>query len=464
VKSVLTATLLLVASAAWAQGPTAPRLNINPSFFGSVPDGTATSEPVALTIIDAITRSLQHNLGLLMTEETAGKAQGARWQTLANLLPNISGGVQEVRQVINLAAYGFPLPPGTPTMVGPFNVFDARVRLSQSIVNLEATNADRAARYNLEASQHDVSSARDLVVLASTNAYLQALAAAARVESVRAQLESAEALSKQAGDLKESGLVAGIDVLRAEVQLSTQRQRATAAKNEFDKSKLQLARVIGLPIGQTFTLSDALPSVPAPDLTLEQALDEAYKTRPDYQAALERIQAAEAERRAVASEHLPSVRLNADYGALGLKPSDAEATWTVAGAVDVPIFNGGRTKGRQQQADAALRQLKAAAEDLRAEVDYDVRTAFLDLQATSEQLQVATRARELAQQQLTQARDRFSAGVTNNIEVVQAQQAVAESSEQYISALYGYNVAKALLSRGIGIAEAEVHQSVGGRP
>jgi outer membrane protein TolC len=460
----LTATLLLFTSAAWAQGQTPPRININPSFFGSVPTGTATSEPVVLTITDAIARSLQHNLGLLMAEEAVDRAQGTRWQTLAGLLPNISGDVRETRQVINLAAFGFPLPAGTPTLVGPFNVFDARVRLSQSLFNLEATNADRAARHNIAASQHDVRSARNLVVLASTSAYLQALAASARAESAQAQMESADALFTQASDLKASGLVPGIDVLRAEVQLGTQRQRATAARNESDKAKLQLARVVGLPIGQAFTLSEEMPSIETPNLTLEQALEEAYKTRPDYQAALERVQAAEAQTRAVASANLPSVHLNADYGALGLKPSDAEATWAISGAVEVPIFNGGRTKGRQQQADAALRQLKAEAEDMRAAVYYDIRSAFFDVQATGEQLQVATRARELAQQQLTQARDRFSAGVTNNIEVVQAQQAVAESSEQYISALYGYNVAKALLTRGIGIADITASQSLGGRP
>jgi outer membrane protein TolC len=199
-------------------------------------------------------------------------------------------------------------------------------------------------------------------------------------------------------------------------------------------------------------------------MTLEQALDEAYRTRPDYQAALERVQAAEAESRAALGENLPSVRVNADYGALGLSPRDAHDTWAIVGAVEVPIFNGGRTHGRRLQAEATLRQRRAEAEDLRAEVYYDVRSAFLDLQATSEQLQVATRARDLAQQQLTQARDRFAAGVTNNIEIVQAQQAVAESSEQYISALYGYNVAKALLARGLGIAEQAARQYLGGLP
>jgi outer membrane protein TolC len=197
-------------------------------------------------------------------------------------------------------------------------------------------------------------------------------------------------------------------------------------------------------------------------MTLEEALERAYKTRPDYLAAQERVRAAEAERRAIVGEALPAVRVNADFGDLGLTPGDARGTYSVAGALTVPIFQGGRTRGRLLRADADLRNRRSEAEDLRAGVYYDVRTAFLDLQSTAEQLQVATRGRDLATQQLTQARDRFAAGITSNVEVIQAQQAVAESSEQYISALYSYNVAKALLARGLGVAEELARQLLGG--
>ena len=190
-------------------------------------------------------------------------------------------------------------------------------------------------------------SARDLVVLVAANLYLQALAAAARAESARAQMQTAEALFQQASNMKESGLVAGIDVLRAEVQLSTERQRATAAQNDFEKAKLQLARVIGLPLGQAFTLIDELPYVPVPDMTLEEALEHAYQTRPDYLAALERVRAAEAERRAdrrraaaVGAASTPTT------ATIGLTPGDAHGTYAVAGAVNVPIFKAaGRAAG-----------------------------------------------------------------------------------------------------------------------
>ena len=332
-------------------------------------------------------------------------------------------------------------------------MFDARVYVSQAIVDIKAVNDLRAETHNRAAAEFSYESARDLVVLVSANAYLQALAATARAESAQAQLQTAEALYRQAVDLKAGGLVAGIDVVRAEVQLATERQRVTAFNNEFEKSKLQLARIIGMPIGQEFTLSDKLPALPVPDMTLDEALERAYKTRPDYQAALERVRAAEATRRAIVGESLPAFRVNADFGDIGLTPGDARGTFAVAAAVTVPIFQGGRNRARVAEADADLKARQSEAEDLRAGIYYDVRSAFLDLRATDEQLRVATRARELAADQLTQARDRFAAGVADNIEVVQAQEAVTLAAEQYIDALYGNSVAKALLARGLGVAE-----------
>jgi outer membrane protein TolC len=208
-------------------------------------------------------------------------------------------------------------------------------------------------------------------------------------------------------------------------------------------------------------VSAQLPNVPVPDITVEQALEQAYRDRPDYLAAQERVRAAEATRAAAFSEQLPSIHVNADYGALGLKPNDTVATYTLMGSVIIPIFQGGRAQGRIAQADADLRQRRAEADDMRSQIYYDVRSAFLDLQATGEELQVATRSRELAAQELTQARDRFGAGVANNLEVVQAQQSVAVAEEQYIDALLGYNVSKAVLARSLGDAEAAVQRILG---
>ncbi len=436
-------------------------VNTSP-FLGGVPTGTPTAEPVAVSIVDAINRSLEHNLGLLLSENGMGRAAGLQKQAMSGLLPNIRGYVSESRQVVNLAAYGFPLPEGIPPIVGPFNLFDARVSLSQAVLDFHALNDNRAEQHNVTAAEHSYKSARDLVVLVAANAYLQALASSARADAARAQGDTAQALYNQTTNLRQAGIVAGIDVLRAEVQLSTERQRITSTRNEFEKAKLQLARVMGLPVGQQFTLVSELPTVPNPTLSFEDALERAYKSRPDYQAALERVQAAESARAAVEGEGLPSIRVNADYGDIGLSVPNSHYTYAIAGVVNVPIFQGGRVKGRLLAADAELRSRRAEADDLRASIYYDLKTAFLDLEASNEQLQVATRAREVATAALAQSRDRLAAGVANNIEVIQAQEAVSVANERYITALYLNGVGKAVLARDLGGAEQAVRQYLGG--
>jgi outer membrane protein TolC len=434
----------------------------NSPFVGGVPTGTLSPDPLRLTLSQAIFRALDHNLGLLLAEQDSAIAASERRTALSRLLPHVSGSVTESRRKTNLEAFGFPLGPTFPRVVGPFNVFDARVFASQSLFDAGAVSETSASSHRLAASKLTYRSARDLVVLVSANLYLQALAADARAQAARAQLESSQAIHQQALDLRQSGIIAGIDVVRAEVRMSTDRQRVTAAANDAEKARLQLARMVGLPIGQAFTLVDDIPAVPDPTMTLEQALDQAYSTRADYLAALERLKAAEDTRRAAAAGHLPTVRVNADYGTIGLTAGSALPTFNVTGTVDVPIFEGGRQQARVAEADAELKREQAEVADMKAELYYGVRTAFLDLEATQELLQTATRARELAAQQLEQSRDRFAAGVASNIEVVQAQEAVALATDQYISALYGHNIAKAILAQSVGAAEDAVRKYLGG--
>ena len=457
-------------STAWAQGPPPPPLALPSSltsFLGGVPDATRTDAVAKITVLDAIGRALQHNLGVLLADDALGHARGTRWRALSEVLPNVDGRVSETRQKINLEAFGFgavggPSFPGIPNIVGPFNVFDARVMLSQSILDLKKINDVRAESHNVEAERLTYQSARDLVINIAGNYYFAALMAAARADAAKAQQQTAQALYTQAQDLKQGGLVAGIDVLRAEVQLNVEAQRVTTTANNLEKAKLTLARLMGLPLGQAFALDPNVPEVPVPDMSLEQAAEQAFTTRPDYQAAVERIHAAEASRRAAIGEALPSVHVNADYGAIGLTPSDVLSTYSVAGVVNVPIFQGGRARGRLLEADADLRKRRAEADDMRASIYYEVKGAFLDLQTTTQQLEVARKARDLAGQQLTQARDRFAAGVGSNIEVVQAQEAVALATEQVITATYGYDLAKGALIRGVGGTEATLRQLLGG--
>lgn len=444
---------------AQSRGPSVPA---GSPFAGGIPTGTLTSDTLKLTVVDVLRRALEHNLGVLLAETDVERTRGSRWLELGRLLPNVSGTIDQSRQVSNLEAFGFPLNGQFPPLVGPFNVFDARVRLSQTLLDLQALNDTRAEGHELAASRHSLRNARELVVLVAANLYLQTVAADSRAESARAQRDTAQALFTQAGNLRQSGIVAGIDVVRAEVRLATERQRVTAAENDFQKSKLDLARVIGLPLGQAYTLDATLPPIPVPDMTLQEALDRAYRDRPDFLAAVESVRAAEARRQGALTEILPSVRLNADYGAIGLTAGTSRATYRILGSVHVPIFEGGRQQGHLAQTDAELRERRGELEDLRGEIYYDVRKAFLDLQANSERLEVATRGRDLAAQQLAQSRDRFAAGVADNIEVIQAQEAVALASEQYIGALYAFNVSKAVLARSLGTAEDAVARYLGG--
>jgi outer membrane protein TolC len=461
------ALALLPCAAAAQSRPSIQSLPTNSPLLGGVPTGTVSTPPVPVSIAQAIKQALAHNLSVLQAEEAVNRAGGGRWIALSEMLPDVKASISETRRETNLEAFGFPLNRfslgvSIPSVVGPFNVFDARVFVEQSVLDVEALHKIRAESHQLSAVRHAYRSARELVVLVAANLYLEGLAAGARATTARAQLETAQALQTQAEDLRRSGIVAGIDVVRAEVRVSTDRQRATAARADFEKAKLQLARVMGLPIGQAITLSDQIPPVPVPEMTVEQALERAYKERPDYLAAKERFEAAESSRRAALSEHLPSVAVSADYGAIGLTAASALSTFAVTGTVSIPIFDGGKTRGHVIQATVDRNNRRNELDDMKAQIYYEVRSAFLDLEATSEELQAATRGRDLSGQQLTQARDRFAAGVANNIEVIQAQEAVALANEQYIDAVFGYNLAKAVLGRALGTVEEAIEKFLGG--
>jgi outer membrane protein TolC len=428
-------------------------------YLGSISTGTVTAEPLKLSVVDAVKRALQANLGLLLQQEHEKGAGASRMRALADLLPNVSGTLRESRQVINLEAYGFPAPD---PIVGPFNVFDARVGVSQPLIDMAALNDSRAATFRQQAAKYGIRSARDLVVLVAVNLYLETVAASSRVEAAHAHQQTADALLTQAQDLKASGLVAGIDVLRAQVQAQTQRQRAIAAENDFEKFKLQLERAIGLPVGQPITLTDAMPYAPVPAPPVETAIQRAIEGRPDYLEAKTRVDAAHASERAAFGAQLPSLRLDADFGGIGQTIAAAHNTYMVAATVRIPIFDGGRTSARRIEAQSEVRQREAELAELRGRIEYEVRAALLDLAAADQQVQAAKTNVDLAGQQLQQARDRFSAGVAGNLELTQAQEAVAMASESYISALYAHNLAKAALARSLGIAESAITTYLGG--
>jgi outer membrane protein TolC len=432
-------------------------------FLGSRPQGQPTAGVVDLTILDAIDRGLKYNLGLYLTERGTEQARAAQLRTRSELLPSLDGRVSWQEQQINLAALGIPANSGFPSVVGPFGVMDARALLTESLINVRNIENNRAAREDIKAAQFNYRNARDLVVLVVGGTYLESVSSAARVDAVKAQVETARSLYQRAVDMKNAGMVAGIDVLRANVEFQAQQQRLLAAQNQFERDKLQLARVIGLPVGQQFRLTDQIPYAPGPDTTLEAALQRAFENRSDYKALLSSVRSAELSRKAASAQRLPSVNINADYGDIGQNFANSHGTFTAGATLKFPIFEGGRIRADEQQADSVLKQRQAQADDLRSRIEFEVRTAMLDLHSASDQVAVAQNALGLAREQVVQAQDRFGAGVTNNIEVVQAQDALAATNENYIGALFSFNFAKLQLARAIGIAEDATKAYLGGK-
>jgi outer membrane protein TolC len=428
-------------------------------FYGSVPEGKASPYVLSLSIKDAMERGLRNNLGALLQNDNTLQARGEKWKELSALLPNVSAAISESVAQIDLAAEGFRFAiPGIPNVIGPIGIFQANTYFSQSVFDIHAIDRNRGASANERAAQFNYKDAREIVVLAVGNAYLQTLSGAARVETTQAQVQTAQALYTKSVDQQNAGVIPAIDSLRARVELQNEQQQLIVARNNYAKQKLTLARVIGLPPGQEFILTDKVPYAPLAQITIEEALRRAYASRSDYQAAIQKVRGAEYFRDAATAEHYPSLNLAGNYGDAGIRPGSSHGEFQVGATLDIPIFAGGRSRADALEAEATLKQSQQQLENLRAQIDYDVRTSLLDLAAAADQVEVARSSVDLSNQTLNQARDRFAAGVADNLEVIQAQEAVTATSESYISSLYAHNVAKISLARAIGFAEEGVKE------
>jgi outer membrane protein TolC len=260
-----------------------------------------------------------------------------------------------------------------------------------------------------------------------------------------------------------AGTAADIEALRSKVELQSRQQQLIQAKNDFAIQKLTVARVVGLPPAQEFELTDKAPYQPFEGITVDEAIKRAYASRSDYQAAISDVRAAELSRKAAVAGYFPSLSFNADYGTGGAHPSTSSEVYELRGTLSIPIFTGGSVHADILQADARLERSRERLDNLGAQIESDVRTALLNLQSSADQVNVARSNIDLADQTLTQSRDRFVAGVTDTVEVVQSQESVASAHEQYISSLYNFNFAKISLIRALGIAEQGVKQYFRGK-
>jgi outer membrane protein TolC len=452
-----------------AEGTTTPSAQAtqrqNP-YLGSVPSKN-TGTRMELSLRSAIERGLRYNLGLIEANQASTDVRDERLRALSALLPQLEARGRQGYENLSYKEIGLKLPPipglpALPSTSGGFGYQDARVSLTQSLYDAQLRNRYRARKSEEQASRLSIQDSRDVVVFAVGTAYVQVISSAARVETARAQLASAHELDQQTANRVKNEVSAEIDSIRAQVERQSAEQRLTNAANQLEKDKLTLARIIGLAIDQDFALTDSLGYHALSGVTGETAVNEALHSRADLRSAETSVQAAALTLRAQKAQRLPVVSVTADYGGAGASVGNFNQVYTFAGNISVPIYTGGRIHADVEQAQADLARREAEYEDLKGRVAYDVRVAWLDLSASDSSVKVAERNKSLAERALTQSQDRYSNGVANYLEVVQAQEAVTVAAENYIQSLFSFNVALISLSRAVGGAEARLPDLLGG--
>ncbi len=452
-----------------AEGTTTPSARATQSqnpYLGSVP-APATGGVIQLSLAAAIQRGLRYNLGLVESIQASADVRASRLHALSALLPQIEARGKQGYDDISLKEIGIRLPPASgltlPATTGGFGYQDARVSLTQSLLNVPLHAQYQAQKSSGQAAILNVKDAHDVVVLAVGTAYLQVVAAAAKVESAKAQLTSARELDVQTAHQVQSEVSPEIDSLRARVERQSAQQRLTNATNQWEKDKLALARITGLAIEQNFVLTGSLAYHPLTGITTDSAIAEALRSRADLAGAEASVRAAESALRAQTAQRLPVISVSADYGAGGPNLGNMSQVYSVSGNITVPIYTGGRIRAGIEQARAGLARKQAEYQDLKGRIAYDVQVAWLDATASDSSVQVAEQNQALAKRALAQSQDRYTNGVTNYLEVVQAQETVVAADDNYIDSLYSLNVAMISLARAMGGAESRVQQFLGGK-
>jgi outer membrane protein TolC len=419
------------------------------SFQGSVTKGQVSPQIIDLSLDDAIQRGLESNLGIILSSTLTAGARAERLSQLQSLLPGIDFTAKEADMQTDLPAEGLRIP-GFPKIIGPFGFTDVRASLTWSLVDVASMRNYLAARHNFAAAQLSAQDARDLVVLTVGNAYLLVLADETQVSSVEAQVATAKVSLDQAVANHQAGTAPLLDELRARVDYQSLEQQLIAAQNALEKDKLALARTIGLPLAQSFNLTDKAPYAPFDQLDADQLIQQAKANRKDLAALVEETAAAAEQRKAATAARFPTVEADADYGDIGTTLAHSHGTVDATASLSVPVFEEFALRGLAQTAQAQLDTTQAQLSDKNAQVEADVRDALLDIASAQKQVEVAQSSMELANEALKEAQDRYANGVSDNLAVSQAQQSVAQADSQYVASLYRHNVAKLSLARALG--------------
>ncbi len=420
----------------------------------------APQEGVSLSLAGAVDLAVKNSLQSVMAKERVAQAKGEKGASLSGLLPNISGAAYQMNLTSNLAAMGLPLDklPGLSPFIGAFNRFDARIQMAQSVFNLASIRRYQAGRYGVTLAREQQRLAVQQVTTATAVSYLAVLEAEQAVSAAQSNVQLAETLLSLANNQKSAGVAAGIDVARAETRLASQHVQLAQAQTTLDSARLDLLRIVGgvngQPLASRVTLSDPMRFTAEPSRDASAAVTQALTDRAEVSVAEQALKIAEVQRKAAGAELLPSVSVFGDYGSSGLKPNEINyPTRSVGVRIDVPIFNGGRTRSEMQVAASRQRESDAQLRDVRSAVEKDVRQALLNLKTREEQVRSAELAASLANRELVLAQDRFKNGVADNIEVVNAQTALENSRLILVSSLAQFNLARLNLAAALGRAE-----------
>jgi outer membrane protein TolC len=436
---------------------------------GGVVVERATPGALPLSLDEAIDRGLKRNLQIELVIQNERLVHGELLTAENNLLPSLTVKGHTETQEINLAAMGFKassleafgFPPGTFNEIVKVNTTEAQISANQQLFNLPAYYLYRAAQKASRVANLSTLNLRGGVTLGVGTQYLLALADAAQIENARSLEKADEVVLQQATDSHDAGVGTHLDVLRAQVQLQVQEQTLINAENTFAKDKIALNRLIGLPADQEITLTDPAPYAEYAELSLGDAMKLAFVRRKDLLSLQAQMEVATKTRKAVRSERLPTLAFDGYYGVLGETTGLYHGVFSATGKLSVPVFEEGQLRGEREVADAQVIGLRQQIESLRVAIEAEIRASMLDVESSNELVKVARSNVALATQELQDATDRFTAGVDDNLPVVQAQAVLAAAQSQLVNTLYQYNQSKLQLARNTGVVESQYKTYLG---
>ncbi len=417
--------------------------------------GNAPTQVLRLTLDQAVGLALKQNPTAQIAIMQAAQSEQDKNIARADLLPQASANISDEAQKVNLRAeFGGKAPfPGFPATLGPYQIFSAGPSFGMPVFDLTLWRRYQAARNTLNSSKANSLSTREQVILLVVSQYIGTLRAVANVEASQSRVSLAQALYDQAADLQKEGVGTGIDTLRANVELQNEKQRLIEAETDRETSQFALSRLLNLDPRQAIELADSLSFYDTPQPEVEPSMDLALASRQEWKALESQIKAAGYQKKAAQDSRLPYLRFDGELAYVGTSGNTALPTRTYQASVNMPLFTGGRIHAETVRADLEIKKLEQQKDDLRNQIALDVKTALLNLQSARNEVQVANLGVQLSNEEVDQARDRFKAGVANNIEVIQAQDSLARANDNQIVALYRFNQARADLARAIGQME-----------